>query len=379
MGRIAIKILINDKAKYIALIFGIVFSTFLMSQQMSLFVGIMSRTFSIVNQVPEVDIWVMDKRVQYIDGIEPIPDISLVKVRGIEGVNWATKFYKGSVVAKVNNKLQMVTLLGVDQVSMVGAPKKMIYGDFNDIKKPNAVIIDESGYKYIWPDEGFTANREFEANDRRMILVGVADIIPGFASPSILYTTYQNAINYSPQTRNNMSFVLVNVKDGYNPKHVAKNISDQTNLKALTSKEFENSTLNYYLTHTGIAINFGVTVALGFLVGSVISGQTFYIFISEKIKEFATLKAIGVNNGKIFNMVIIQALMICLIGFSIGIGLTSLFFSKIAQATTTFKGFFLPWQVILITFVSVVIIMLLVSIFSIRKVMITDPAMVFRG
>lgn len=379
MGRVALKMLVGDKAKYLALIFGIVFATFLMSQQMSLFVGIMSRTFSIVSQIPEADIWVMDKRVQYIDGIEPIPDISLAKVRGIEGVNWATKFYKGNVVAKVNGKLQMVTLLGVDQVSMIGAPKKMVYGDINDLIKPDAVVIDESGYKYIWPNEEPKINREFEANDHRMVLVGIADIIPGFASPSIIFTTYNNAIKYSPGTRNNMSFVLANVKKGYDIKSVASNISQQTGLKALTNKEFQDSTLNYYLTHTGIAINFGVTVALGFLVGAVISGQTFYIFISEKIKEFAALKAIGVNNGKIFLMVISQAFTVCLIGFSIGIGLTSLFFSKIAQATTTFKGFFLPWQVVAISFISVILIMLIVSIFSIRKVMITDPAMVFRG
>jgi putative ABC transport system permease protein len=72
MNKIAIKMLIGDKAKYLGLIFGIMFATLLMSQQMSLFIGIMSRTFALITETSEGDIWVMDQKVQYLDGIEPM-------------------------------------------------------------------------------------------------------------------------------------------------------------------------------------------------------------------------------------------------------------------------------------------------------------------
>ncbi len=379
MNLIALKILIGDRAKYIGLIFGIIFATFLMSQQMSLFVGIMSRTFSIVEQIDEVDIWVMDPKVQYIDGIEPIPDINLARVRGVDGVKRATKFFKGNVVAKVNSMLQMVTLIGPDDVSFIGAPQKMIMGNVADLKKPNAVIIDETGYKYIWPNEPFQINREFEANDQRMNLVGIADTVPAFSSPVLIYSLYSNAINYSGASRNKLSFVLVDVEDGKNAKEVAKNITKRTGLKALTAKEFKFETLKYYMTHTGIAINFGVTVMLGFLVGAAISGQTFYIFINENLRQFAVLKAVGVNNRQILLMVLLQALTVATIGYAIGIGLTSIFFIKVAASTATFKGFILPWQVVAIVFVAIISIMTIISFFSIRKVVATDPSLVFRN
>ena len=291
--------LIGDRAKYLGLIFGITFATLLMAQQISLFVGIMARTYAVIGETKEADIWVMDKKVQYIDGIEPIPNIALAQVRGVEGVRWAVPFFKGSAVIKVNNNLQLVTLVGLDDSSLIGAPRKMIMGNLDDLRIKNAVIIDQLGYSYVWPGEPLKIGREFEANDQRMILVGICDSTPSFASPILLYSKYSEAINYTGPQRNKMSFVVAKTQDGFNVKDVAKKISKQTNLKAQTWEEFRDETFNYYISHTGIAINFGITVLLGFIIGAVISGQTFYIFVVENLKQFGALKAIGVTNKKI--------------------------------------------------------------------------------
>jgi len=138
MNQIAIKMLMGDRAKYLGLIFGIMFATLLMAQQMSLFIGIMSRTYATIDETNEVDIWVMDKKVQYLDGVEPLPDIALAKVRSVEGVKWAVPIHKGNLVVKVNGSLQTVGLVGVDDVSFVGAPRKMVMGNLEDLKIKNA-------------------------------------------------------------------------------------------------------------------------------------------------------------------------------------------------------------------------------------------------
>ena len=379
MNQIAIKMLMGDRAKYLGLIFGIMFATLLMAQQMSLFIGIMSRTYATIDETNEVDIWVMDKKVQYLDGVEPLPDIALAQVRGVKGVKWAVPMHKGNLVVKVNGSLQTVGLVGVDDVSFVGAPRKMVMGNLEDLKIKNAVIIDRLGYSYIWPNEPYKIGREFEANDQRMLLVGICDSTPNFASPVIMYARYSEAIQYTGQSRNKMSFVVAKAQDGFDPKQVAERIAKETNLKAQTWKEFSDATMNYYLTHTGIAINFGITVLLGFIIGAVISGQTFYIFIVENLKQFAALKAIGVTNNKILKMVLTQAAVVGSIGFAIGIGVTSIFFKKVSGGASAFKGFFLPWQVVLGVALAVVLIMFISSFISIRKVFVTDPAIVFRG
>lgn len=379
MNQIAIKMLIGDRAKYLGLIFGISFATLLMAQQISLFIGIMNRTHAIIDETKEADIWVMDKKVQYIDGVEPLPDIALAQVRGVDGVKWAVPFFKGSAVVKVNNNLQLVTLVGVDDYSLIGAPRKMVMGNLDDLKIKNAVIIDQLGYNYVWPGEPLKIGREFEANDQRMILVGIADSTPSFASPILMYSKYSDALKYTGPQRNKMSFVIAKAKEGFEMEKVAEKISQQTNLKSWTWEKFRNETFKYYLTHTGIAINFGITVLLGFIIGAVISGQTFYIFVVENLKQFAALKAIGVTNKKILQMVLVQSAVVGSIGYAIGIGLTSIFFQKVSGGASAFKGFFLPWEVVAGVAVAVVLIMVLASVISIRKVFKLDPAIVFRG
>lgn len=379
MNNVAIKMLIGDRAKYLSLIFGISFATLLMSQQMSLFVGIMARTYSLISETKEADIWVMDPKVQYVDGVEPLPDMALAKVRSVAGVKWAVPFFKGSVVVKVKGALQAVTLVGVDDASFVGAPRKMVMGDVNDLKIKNGVIIDRLGYSYIWPGEPHKIGREFEANDQRMFLVGICDSVPSFSSPILMYSRYLEAVNYGAKSRNQMSFVLAKAKEGYDVKKIAREISKISGLKALSREEFSWETTRYMITHTGIAINFGVTVFLGFIIGTVISGQTFYIFVVENLRQFAALKAIGVSNKKILYMVLTQAAVVASIGYAIGIGLTSLFFKKVSVGTSVFKGFFLPWQVVAIVGLAVILIMIITSFISVRKVFNTDPALVFRG
>lgn len=379
MNLVAIKMLLGDSAKYLGLIFGIAFATLLMAQQMSLFIGIMSRTYGIITETVQADIWVMEPKVQYLDGIEAMPEIALAKVRGVKGVSFAAKMHKGNVQVKVGGKLQMVTLIGVDDVSFIGAPQKMLIGKLEDLNIKNVVIIDQLGYNYVWPHQEMRVNREFEANDRRMLLVGICDSTPNFSSPVLMYSRYQEAINYTGNARNKLSFILVKARDGVNKEDLARLISKETNLKALTWQEFRDATFKYYITHTGIAINFGITVALGFIVGAVISGQTFYIFVVENLRQFAALKAIGIRNSKIVKMVLTQAALVSAIGYSIGIGLTSLFFSKVSGGASSLKGFFLPAEVALGVALSVALIIFLASLISIRKVLVLDPASVFRG
>jgi putative ABC transport system permease protein len=200
-----------------------------------------------------------------------------------------------------------------------------------------------------------------------------------FSAPVIIYARYSQAIGYMGGTRNQMSFVVAKAKDGQNPKIVAKRIEDKTGLKARSWDDFKYDTIKYYFEHTGIPINFGITVVLGFIIGSVICGQTFYIFVIENLRQFAALKAIGVTNKQILAMVLTQGLLVGIIGFSIGIGLTSIFMAKASVNVPAFKGFYLPWQVALGSFVAVFLIIIISSLASIRKVLVLDPAIVFRG
>jgi len=101
MWFVALKMLVGDKARYLGIVLGVVFASLLITQQMSIFTGIMFRTFSTVTDTGYPEIWVMDKKVQYIDDVKPLQDTKLYTVRGVEGVDWAMPFYKGLLKARL--------------------------------------------------------------------------------------------------------------------------------------------------------------------------------------------------------------------------------------------------------------------------------------
>jgi putative ABC transport system permease protein len=379
VNKIALKMLLGDSAKYLGLIFGITFATLLMSQQISIFIGLMGRTANQITDITEADVWVMDPKVQYIDQIKSLPDRDLMRVRSVEGVKWAVPLFKGmGIVRTFDGIMQQVTVIGVDDATLIGQPPEMVFGNWVDLKQPDSMIIDRDGFKFIWPDEPLTIGKTVEINDKRIVIVGICEASPPFITNPIVFTRYSIAKQISPGERNQMSFILAKAQDGITPEQVAEDIQSATGLQALTKTSFQWNSIRYYLQRTGIPINFGITVILGFIIGAAVAGQTFYLFVIENVRQFGALKAIGVTNSQILRMVLLQATVVGTIGFNLGIGLCALFFF-LTKNDPALRGFVLHWQVASGAALAVIVIVLLASIFSIRRVFIIDPAIVFRG
>jgi putative ABC transport system permease protein len=375
---IAWKMLIGNRVKYLGIVFGVVFAALLIAQQASIFCGLMSLTISQIRDVQGPGIWVMDKNVQFVDDVKPLADTELFRVKGVPGVEWAVPFYKGIARARLEegNYEQMI-LLGLDDATLVGAPAGIFMGSIADLRKPDAVILDDAGYRRIWPGEPFRLGRVFEMNDRRAVVVGLTKASRTFQSFPIVYTRYSLAVAFAPPERKVLSFVLAEAAPGTVPEDVCRRIEAQTGLQALTRSQFLWKTIRYYLAKTGIPVNFAVTVLLGFLVGTAIAGQTFYLFTVENIRQFGALKAMGTSNWTILAMVLFQAVQVGVIGYGVGVGLAAAFGWVTGRSTRL--SFFMPWQILAITAVAVFVIVLLASLLSIRKVLVVDPAIVFRS
>jgi putative ABC transport system permease protein len=158
---------------------------------------------------------------------------------------------------------------------------------------------------------------------------------------------------------------------------VCRRIEEQTRLHALTQRQFAWNTISYYLRRTGIPINFGITVSLGFFVGCAIAGQTFYTFVLENLNQFGSLKAMGVSNLRIVGMVLVQGFVVGGIGYGLGVGLAALF--GVVSQMNSRLAFFMPWQVLVGTAGAVAVIVVLSSLVSVRRVLVLEPAVVFRG
>ena len=375
---IAIRMLTGDGQKFYGLLFGIAFSTLLITQQLTIFVNLVERGASGVYNVPTADIWVMDPVSRTTDVNFPLPATALDKVRGVPGVKWAVPHLRaGASVRTGDGDLEGVSVIGVDDATLVGLPARMADGSSAVLARPDTVIIDDVGVTRMFEDGRSPIGERLELNDQRAVVRAVADAIPSFTSQVTLYTKYSQALNYVPGTRNRMSFVLVGKADDLDAKALASRIEEQTGLRARTRAEFARDGVDFIIQNTGIPLNFGITVALGFVVGVAIVGLTFSLFIRDNIKQFGALKAIGVTNGKIRTMVAAQAGMVGLIGYGLGL-LGTVAFIWANSGVPTFKGFYIPWQVPLISFGAITVIIALTGWLALRNVMKTEPAAVFR-
>ncbi len=377
---VAWRMLTGDTAKYLGAVFGVAFGVLLITQQASVFVGIISRTANPLSDVREASIWVCDEYLQNADEIEPMSDNAVYRVRGVEGIEWAVRLYKGMARArKPNGLFRQVILLGIDDQSLVGAPRKILMGDLASLRRPSAVFIDKSGYESLWPGEPLTIGREIEMNDRRAVIVGICETSAPFQSFPVIIACYSQATGFVARERNQLSFVVGAPVPGVSPAEACRRITAQTGLMAMTYREFVWLTIKYYMENTGIPVNFGITIVLGFVVGTAIAGQTFYLFTLENLRHFGALKAMGVNNRRITGMVLLQSLVIGLIGYSLGIGMAVAFFEGTKQSLPQLRGINIPWQIAVGSGLVMIVIMSLTSLLSLRKVLTLEPAVVFRG
>lgn len=377
---VALRMLTGDRAKYVALVFAISFSSFLITQQTSIFAGLMNRTRSQILDVTDTDIWVMDPATQYVDEVYALKDSDLGRVRGVPGVRWAVPFFKGQPRAKApDGTFRQTILLGLDDASLAGAPepRRMILGNIESLRDPDAVLIDQAGYHFLFPYQPLELGKTLEMNDHRAKIVGIVDASPPFTSFPVLYTRYSQALNYVGRERKLLSFVLVKAAPGISRGSLTQQIQTATDLKAVTSDAFGWMTIVYYLRNTGIPINFGLTVGVAIIIGTVVAGQTFYLFTLENLKQFGALKAMGTTNRRLTGMILLQSLVVGAVGYSIGMGLAGVFF--VVARTDATRGIVLLWQVMAGTAGIVLLIVMLASLLSIRKVLVLEPAMVFRG
>ena len=383
MNFVAIKMLVGDTAKYIGIIFGITFATIIMTQQPSIFVGLMTRTFGFIADTNYPDLWVTDPKVKYIDDIKPMQDTKLLRVRGIEGIKWAVPLYKGQIKVKTpDGNFQSAVMIGVDTSTLIGAPPEMWQGTVADLRKSDAIILNKEGSERLGvTSKDGTKNPVkvgdvLEINDIRAVVVGIAKTSRSFQSQPLIYTTYTRAVTYAPAERLKMSFILAGIKSDFDTKQVKANINKYVGLTAYTPQEFKDITINYFMKNTGIPINFGISVLLGFFVGAAIAGQMFYNFTNDNIKQFGALKAMGASNLMLVKMIILQAVTVGIMGWGIGVGLASLFGYSMRDSVLAFK---MVWQIPVLSASGVGIIVIIAAFISIIKVIRLEPAIVFKG
>jgi len=373
--KIALKLLVNDKSKFTALLVGITFAVFLMTMMTSMFAGILNRSAAPVLNIG-AKIWVMDPAVNNATSSIPMPDYILSTARSINGVKYAVPVYFGNALVKLKSgTYQAANVVGLDDATLYGRPE-MLEGKIEDIYAENAFIVSKDAeFKKL---ENPKVGTEFEINDHRGQVVGLAKVASSglFGIPT-LYTTLNRAITYIPSTRFTTSFILLEPKSEADIPFIQQQIH-KLGYQALTENQFVKKITDFYTYQTGVGMNVLMMTAISFIVGLSISGQTFYTFILENLERFGALKAIGAKGSELISMILFQASFTSILGYGLGVGMASTFMI-LARLRLPDYAAQVTFNNLILAFVMVLIIAGFSSYIGVRKVLQIQPFDIFRG
>jgi len=383
---LALKMLFGDTAKFLMLVAGLFFATFLIVQQASVFCGLMRWTTSTLKNVA-APIFVVEERVEQINETNPMRDTDVARVRSVSAVRWAMPLYSGIQRVRLSNgAFKTVQLIGIDAASLAGAPGRMIEGKLEDLRLPNTVVIDELAVERLSLDRAkpIGIGSIFEINDIEARVVGICQAMRSFTGGPYIWTTYERALQYTPASRKMLSAVIAAPVEGMTTDEAVREIEKQTGLRAYVNREFgdnkkdfSTSTVWWYVKNTGIPISFGTTVVIGFIVGVAIACQTFYAFVLDNLKHLGALKAMGMSNFRLSFMLIFQALTVGMVGFGTGLLATSFF--ALGAIKNEQPPFYMPWQIPVAAFCVIQAICMIAALLGIIRLSLYEPAMVFRA
>lgn len=379
MLKIALKMLIGKKASCLGVIFGVFLATLLITQQSAIFLGLIARSYRLVTDIPIPNIWIMDNATESDEKVRPIPENYLSIVRGIKGIKWASPINVVYMpMISPSGVFDTCKLYGVDDETLVGIPTEIIEGNVKDIRRQGGVIVDVYSSKTLLATQMPDGTRvplkigdSFEINRRRAVVVGFCEITQGFYPQPIIFTSASQFRYFTSLSDNKVQFIAAKTQSDADIKQVLKDLNQFDDLMALSTKDFKWRIAKSFL-QTGILINFGLSVALGIIIGFSIAGQVFYVMTLQNLPYFALIKASGGNETLISKMIFTQVAVVGALGFLLGTGATILWGMAVKKTTL---AFLFPWQLLVFTMLIVFIICLFTAGLSIRKIFSTDPKM----
>jgi putative ABC transport system permease protein len=376
MWLLATKAMLADRPKLLTALVGVTFSVVLVNMQGGLYIGLI-RKASLLVDYGQADIWVGHRHMNNVDIGTFIPERWVHRIRAIEGVRRAEPYLVAFGDARMpNGRFENVIVVGSDPASLLGNAWIMADGDPHAVRQPDGVLVDAcDGAKLQFCRIGDVR----EINGQRARIVGMTRGIVGFTTSPYVFTTLQRArdryaMGVPPE---HCSYFLVQAARGTDLPALVQRIRQRVpELDVCDKQTYSRICMQYWLTRTGIGISFGLATLLGLLVGLIMVAQTLHGSVTERLKEFATLKAMGADDRCVARFLLVQALGNAFMGSVLGLALALAIgsYSSTPRAPVVFTWWVMAGSVLLITLVCAVAAWL--PYWRIRRI---DPATVLRN
>ncbi len=371
--KLASRNLFQDRLRFIATIVGIVFSIVLVNIQMGLFLSFERMVTTMIDHAP-ADLWIVPL------GTKCFEDPSLLDVHD-QALALAVQGVAGAVPVVIGFTPWSVPGGGTTPVFIVGStdnaeglrPWNVVAGNPNDLSNQHAVVIDQTYFGRL----GVAAvGDSTDIREQKATVVAITDGIRSFTTTPYVFTSLDQAHAYTGTPSNKVSYLLVHAAAGTDIDSLRQRLrASLAKVEVLTPSEFGSRSRAFWLFGTGAGAALFAGALLGTIVGTVIVAQTLYSSTKDHLSEFATLRAIGSSNWYIHKVIVCQALLSAVIGFSLAAGISLV---VVVLTAETALPILMTFKLSLGLFLLTVVMCVISALAAIVQVVRIDPARVFK-
>lgn len=411
MSSIARRNLFEDIPRFLVAQAGIMFAVSLVTIQTGVLSGFV-RSVGIIVDHADADIWLANKDMVQLELTLPMPAATLDQVQQVAGVALAEPLVMtGGIWRSPTGEINAIRMFGFEPEGQLFSGFDLQSGSTQDLMQPYTVMADESILDSLGVDQvGATAS----LGSTPLKLVGLVKGAQSITSSPYLFTSVENAKAFATSglsanlncrlqegdflctnvyqkepsattpkpsplsATDSISYVLVRAQPGEDLQALKQRLQAAVpGTVALTQAEMASQTRDFWVRRTGVGFILGLGATVGVIVGIVIVGQILYASVSDHMKEFATLKAMGVSDQVVYGIIIRQALWMGVLGYIPSLALC------FGLGVWTFRT---QGIMILITppmaagILGLTVIMCVgAAVFAIQKVTRVDPAIVFKS
>jgi putative ABC transport system permease protein len=370
---LAIRNLLRSRGRLWVSLFGIGFATFLMCVQGSLLHSFTLTASRVVDSV-HADLWMIAKGTPTFDYVTSIPERYSRYALGVEGVLDSGLGASGwAPIQRPNGDRTLVMVIGVEEKYRGALPPTKELAATAGLSD-SGIVLDETDAVQL----GFKGRLQpAQVGFRRSYLFAMTSGFASFIGTPLVFSDYTDVRRYLRLEQTDASFVLLNVRPGYDPKVVRDALRTRfTDVDVWTQTELSTRSRLFWLIQTGAGAALLLAGILGFGIGLVLVAQTIYSITAENVEEYATMKAMGASNFDVHFVVLVQSLVCGIFGGTLGLLLVEPYV-RASRSIVTWLA--VPYWMYPFVGLALLILCILASLIAARPAINVDPGRVFRA
>lgn len=349
------------------------------------------RSSTLLIEESSADLWIAGRDTLFLEITLPVPYTWLAKAKSVDGVARAEPLIIRTIVWKnAHGLLDYGRVVGFDPAGSLLRIDEHPTGNLREVAKPRAFAVDAAQLREMGVD-GIGAEGTIRSKPARLAALthGTQPLI----SPTFFYTSLRNAVAWSPimidefvrdpflatyDENSPLQYVLVRVKTGRDVESVRSALERALpESHVFTRQEIMDVTRAYWVKRTSIGFLLGLVALLGVFVGIVVVAQILYASVNEHLRDYGTLKALGIPDRTIYGSIVTQAIALALVGFVPGV-IVSVAIVAFARSAEGLNILITPAGAAGVLVLTVAMCVL-AGLFAVRRAITVDPVIVFKA